>query len=406
MTVSGGGTSRVFEINSGVTVSMSGLTITGGHAPRGAGVYNLGGTLTMNDCTISNNTSPAGAGGLGGLGTQTLTNCTVSGNTAAGDGGGLGIYGGTVSLTNVTVSGNSSTEFDGGGLATYLCTVTLINCTVSGNSAVRHGGGLFNNGVTTSVTLINCTVSGNSAIAGGGIYDQGGQTTLLTNTIVAANSAPTGVDVSGALVASSANNLIGDGTGMSGISNGSQGNQVGTTQAPIDPLLSPLGFYGGLNQTQGLLPGSPGIAQGAAGTGVPTTDERGLPRSNHVDVGAFQSQGFTLTPVAGSTPQSAIIGQTFADPLAVTVVSVNPVEPVDGGFVTFVVNSSGGSSGGISATSSMIEDGTASVSITANNIPGNFTVSVSAIGAASGASFCAHEHRGPQPGGQYHTGRR
>jgi hypothetical protein len=316
-----------------------------------------------------------------------MTNCTVSGNTAIGDGGGLNIYGGTTALTNVTLSENSSQEYDGGGLATFECTVTLINCTANNNIAGRHGGALFNNGATTSVTLINCTVDLNTARVGAGIYNQAGQTTLLTNTIIATNMAPTSADVSGSLAGSSANNLIGDGTGMSGISNGSQGNQVGTAQAPINPLLSPLGNFGGPTQTQGLLPGSPAIANGAAGVGVPKTDERGLPRSNHVDIGAFQSQGFTLTPVAGSTPQSAIIGQTFANPLAVTVVGVNPVEPVDGGFVTFVVNPNGGSSGGISGTIVTIEEGTASVSVTANNIPGNFTVSVSAIGAATPASF-------------------
>ena len=387
VTVSGGGTSRVFEINSGVTVSMSGLTISGGHAQSGGGVHNLGGTLTMNDCTISNNTSTFGGGGLGGIGTLTMMNCTVSGNSAPADGGGLNIYGGTASLTSVTISDNSTTSFDGGGLAAFNCAVTLINCTVTGNSAAGQGGGVHNQRGETSLTLINCTVSENSAGSGGGVYNQGGLTMLLTNTIVAANSAATGIDVFGALDSSSANNLIGNGTGMSGISNGSQGNQVGTTQTPIDPLLSPLGNYGGLTQTQALLPGSPAIANGAAGTGVPKTDERGMPRTGHVDIGAFQSQGFTLTPVAGSTPQSAIIGQTFANPLAVTVVGVNPVEPVDGGIVTFVVNPNGGSSGGISGTIVTIEEGTASVSVTANNIPGNFTVSVSAIGAASPASF-------------------
>ncbi len=387
VTVSGGGKSRVFEINSGVTVSMSALTITGGLAQSGAGVHNRGGTLTMNDCTISDNTSTAGGGGLGGIGTLTMTNCTVSGNTAIGDGGGMNIYGGTAALTNVTLSENTSQEYDGGAMSIFDIPVTLVNCTVSGNSAGRHGGAVLNSSATTSVTLINCTVDGNTASGGGGVYNQGGGTILLTNTIVAANSAPTGVDVVGALDSSSANNLIGNGTGMTGISNGSLGNQVGTTQEPINPLLSPLGNFGGPTQTQGLLPGSPGIAQGAAGTGVPKTDERGVARSNHVDVGAFQSQGFTLTPVAGSTPQSAIIGNIFVNPLAVTVVGVNPVEPVDGGFVTFVVNPSGGSSGGISATTPTIEGGTASVLITANNIPGNFTVSVSAIGAASGASF-------------------
>ena len=128
---------------------------------------------------------------------------------------------------------------------------------------------------------------------------------------------------------------------MTGISDGSQGNQVGTAAAPIDPLLAPLSDYGGPTATMALLPGSPAIAGGATGPGTPATDQRGQPRTGHVDIGAFQSQGFTLAPVAGSTPQSAAIGTKFANTLAVTVTAVNPVEPVDGGIVSFAAPASG-----------------------------------------------------------------
>ena len=113
----------------------------------------------------------------------------------------------------------------------------------------------------------------------------------------------------------SANNLVGDGSGLSGISDGSQGNQVGTAQAPLDPLLAALGDYGGPTQTMPLCPAARPSAP-ARPNGAPTTDQRGQPRAGRVDIGAFQSQGFTLTPVAGSTPQSAVVGTAFADPLA------------------------------------------------------------------------------------------
>jgi hypothetical protein len=387
VTVSGGGKSRVFEVDAGVTALISGLTITGGLAQSGAGVHNLGGTLSMNDCNLSGNTSTAGGGGLGGVGTLTMINCTVSGNFAPGDGGGLNIYGGTASLTNVTVSGNSSSEFDGGGLATFDCAVTLINSTVSGNSAGRHGGGLFNNGSATSVTLINCTVNGNSAAAGGGIYNLGGPPALLTDTIVAANSAATKADVSGALVSSSANNLVGNGSGMSGISNGGNGNQVGTSQAPIDPLLSSLGNYGGPTQTVALLPGSPAIGAGATGTGIPTTDQRGQQRSGHVDIGAFQSGGFNIVLFASSTPQSAVIGKMFGNPLAVMVTAKNPVEPVDGGAVSFTAAQVGGSSANLSSATGTVVGGVAEVSATANNVPGMYTVTATAAGVGFSVSF-------------------
>src|SRR5262249_59652818 len=59
------------------------------------------------------------------------------------------------------------------------------------------------------------------------------------------------------------------------------------------PLLAPLGDYGGPTPTMPLLPGSPALGGGTA-SGAPTTDQRGQPRTGHVDIGAFQSQGSAL----------------------------------------------------------------------------------------------------------------
>src|SRR5262249_3385385 len=95
--------------------------------------------------------------------------------------------------------------------------------------------------------------------------------------------------------------------------------------------------YGGPTQTMPLLPGSPAIDAGITGAGIPITDQRGMSRVGATDIGAFESQGFTLTPVAGSTPQTAANGERFANPLTVTVTANNPLEPVNGGGVRFDV---------------------------------------------------------------------
>ncbi len=58
VTVSGGGLSRVFQVDAGVTASISGLTITGGAAVRAAA------------CTTTWH--------------ATLANCTVTGNLTSG----------------------------------------------------------------------------------------------------------------------------------------------------------------------------------------------------------------------------------------------------------------------------------------------------------------------------------
>ena len=62
VTVSGGGNSRVFQVDSGVTASISGLTITGGNAGNGGGLDDYGGNLTLNNCTLSGNSASIGGG--------------------------------------------------------------------------------------------------------------------------------------------------------------------------------------------------------------------------------------------------------------------------------------------------------------------------------------------------------
>ncbi len=58
VTISGGGNSRVFQVDPGVTASISGLTISGGSAVgNGGGLANYG-TATLTDCTLSGNTAP------------------------------------------------------------------------------------------------------------------------------------------------------------------------------------------------------------------------------------------------------------------------------------------------------------------------------------------------------------
>ena len=125
VTVNGGGLGRVFEVDAGVTASISGMTITGGStADNGGGLANYGGAIT-------------------------LTACTVNGNSANGNGGGLFNGAGTATLTNCSVSGNSA--FEGGGLANS-ATATLTNCTVTDNSCSSfygEGGGLDNDGTAT-----------------------------------------------------------------------------------------------------------------------------------------------------------------------------------------------------------------------------------------------------------------
>ena len=271
LTVSGGGQSRVFQVDSGVTAFISGLTITGGGgmADRGGGLLNYSGNVTLTNCSVSGNSAkqfnntafPGNGGGIANYGTATLKYCSVSGNSAAKSGGGLF---------------NKGTEM-------------LTNCTVSGNSAGSGGGaGLYNNG---TLTLSSCTASANWAAhwAAAGLFNTGGTATLL-DTIVAGNTdAAKKVqnDIQGgqAVANTSTYNLIGPG-GSGGLTNGA-GHNIILPPSLAGLGLAPLNFYGGPTQSMALLPGSMAIKAGTA-SGI-TTDQRGFPLDSAVDIGDSRS---------------------------------------------------------------------------------------------------------------------
>src|SRR5262249_59098602 len=96
---------------------------------------------------------------------------------------------------------------------------------------------------------------GNLATTNGGglsiVASPGAPPPQLRSTIVAGNSAPSlasfaGPDITGP-VTSLGNNFVGVGDGSTGLTDGVNGDQVGTAAAPRDPKLGPLGDNGGFN---------------------------------------------------------------------------------------------------------------------------------------------------------------
>ncbi len=296
---------RLLNIDDGdngnlIEVAISGLTLTGGDVPfadldgKGGAIRNLE-NLTLTGSTLSGNSAGNVGGGIfNDNGTATITNSTFIGNSAEGGGGIFNGFDSTTTITSSTISGNSATIGVGGGIFNNGSTTTITSSTISGNSAtIGAGGGIFNNGGTTTIT--SSTISGNSATFAGGISSFAGGTTTLNNTILAANTAvQSDPDIrfsSSASFFTGTFNLIGDGTGQDAFGDGVNGNQVGTSSNPIDPLLGPLADNGGPTQTHALLPGSPAID---AGSSIEPFDQRGAPflrdDGNGVDVGAYELQ--------------------------------------------------------------------------------------------------------------------
>ena len=268
------------------------------------------------------------------FGDLTLAECTVKGNTASTNGGGLANYG-TATLTNCTVSGNQTATIGnhyGGAIFTKGGALYLTNCTIASNIASFAGGGIDAEG---PVTVTSSTFFMNLAGVFGGAIDKNGNFSVpfvkVQDSILAGDSAPDGPEFWGTKVESLGNNLVSKtGREIGWIDS----DLTGTIKDPLNPLLAPLDNYGGPTQTVALLPGSPAIGKGIAVRGV-KTDQRGVARpSGSIDIGAFQDRGFTITAVAGSSPQSTLINTAFANPLAV-IVSSPYGNPVAGGVITF-----------------------------------------------------------------------
>jgi hypothetical protein len=297
LAIDGNATSRVFQIGSGETVTISGLTIRNGHDDTtGGGIDNeSGATLTISNSTLSTNTAgsvgnPAvEGGGIFNIGTLTIVNSTVSANTAGGiSGAGGGIFnGGTLTIVNSTVSGNTAIKGAGIDNAGDTTTVTITNSTFSGNAASVYGGACFNGG---TLQIGNSTLSNNSAgVFGGGILNFG--PLQIGDTILNRGDSGENIHSFGGTITSMGYNLSSDDGG--GFLTG-PGDQINT-----NPVLGPLQDNGGPTFTYALLPGSPAIDTGDPNfTTPPFFDQRGPGFLRivgaRVDKGSFEVQTQTV----------------------------------------------------------------------------------------------------------------
>jgi hypothetical protein len=262
ITLNGKHASHIFEFAAGTTSTLTGLTLTNGLATYGGAILvNSNASLTLEHANLSGNLGSMG-GAIFNYGTLTLADTTIAGNHATYLAGGIFNEYGRLALNNTTLAGNSGPA--GGGIYNDYGEATIANTTLAGNSATGPGGGIYN--YAGPVTINNSTLTGNSATMGGGIYHFGALL-AFTNTIVAGNSANSDTNIYGLNYSSGSHNLI-----------------------DVDPMLAPLGDYGGSTQTMPPLPGSPAID---AGADTPlATDQRGLPRlsGSTVDIGAVELQ--------------------------------------------------------------------------------------------------------------------
>ncbi|MFM6045290.1 MAG: Calx-beta domain-containing protein, partial [Dolichospermum sp.] len=189
--IDGNSLDRFFEVHSGATVILSGVTITNGKADFGGAIYNSG-NLGISDSKIENNQALGingvnGAAGSNGYpsGGNPGPGGTGGSGSSGGDAGGGAIYnGGIITIINTAISNNQAIGGRGGnggsggsGSSPAFWGAPFIGGRGGdggngGNGGDAWGGGLFNAG---QATLTNITIGSHSVTAGtGGSAGSGG----------------------------------------------------------------------------------------------------------------------------------------------------------------------------------------------------------------------------------------
>ncbi|MBK8207795.1 MAG: right-handed parallel beta-helix repeat-containing protein [Planctomycetes bacterium] len=288
--ISGAGSgSRIFSVastGSSIDISLRNLTMADGSAIGGAGIAvaaNAGDVdFELVECTVRNCIADIGAGlfltaSSGMTITATLERCTFTQNSGA-------VVGSATYVEN----------------AVFL---TATNCTFSGNG-ISSQCSMLHFAQTASCVLVHCTVTDNNCGASSALQQTSGSVSI-GNCIVAGNTT-TGASPDGAgAFTSLGGNVIGDATGMA--ITAQTGDQIGTTAAPIDPLLSPLAANGGATLTHRIDNASPAVDAGDWSL-APSDDQRGYTRVDQPDCGAVELQSPQIDVALGG---SLTDGQVF-----------------------------------------------------------------------------------------------
>jgi len=357
--VDGGQNGRIFNLYYDGT--LSNLTVQNGRTPEDPNIFNSGGGairvgtsahFLLQNVVIQNNLAAGLGGAIFNTGNLTVHQSILRSNQATHYGGAiyhygvtansgvtitqsliesnvaLGMAGGGISVSrnlfiqDSTIRDNESTSYGGGvhlsafgveptrailerstlrdnrsgegvGLfIEYTSLVTMTNVTVSGNVASSNYAGIYAAGPGTLLTLRNSTVADNRRVSAagagrGGLLVTSSAAATLYNSIIA-NNQDDECAAFGGTITSLGHNLSSDAT--------CELNAAGD-QPNTDPLLMPLGDYGGATLTHALRPGSPAIDAGN-NTNCPVTDQRGVARpydgNNNgtatCDVGAVEAQ--------------------------------------------------------------------------------------------------------------------
>ena len=304
LSLSGGGTYRIFSIFPGLNekVSISDLTLTNGLASTVTSAFSDGGAirasadLGLSRVNFLSNNAPLGFGGaIVTTGGQLKINDSTFAQNSAGNSGGA------IASTTFLMVDSSTFENNSGGAGGAIFTsfeALITNSTFKGNQSSQSGGAFFStfvpfNAFYPASRLHNVTMVQNTTTFGTHSAIAGEPTAIVTNSIVVNNT---------------------------GGSSQAEGDIRATTILNATGInLGPFDFHGGMTKSYSLLPGSTAIG---AGTNCPATDQRGFARVA-CDAGAF-AFGIQITSRSSGLGSVSPSGTLLASSSAPIVFTLNP----------------------------------------------------------------------------------
>lgn len=283
-----------FAIENPLGLRLENLTLRGFSGGEGGALSVSKGSLDVFGVAFEENTSAMGAVlHVSGGGAVTIDASSFTGNLARGNPAWGGVINASGANTRVTVRRSTATRNQAAwGSFAHVeldAELTLDRVTLYDNHATAAGALASPSG---RLTVRESTIAGNtvSAATSAGLYlHTAAASYTLTNNLIADNRGPSGAPANchrqdgGGEVKSFGGNAFGDGAG-----------NCGDLLSPKDALnadvkLDPdgLGKHGGPTRTLAILPGSAAIdlAHGCA-----KEDQRGAPRGEPCDAGAFELQ--------------------------------------------------------------------------------------------------------------------
>jgi hypothetical protein len=348
VTLSAGGTQRLFVVSTAVNFTVQNITLADamvngarGNGPSsansGAAIYRQSeSTLTVINTTFRNNHATDAGNDIGGGaiysygGDTVIVGSTFDGNSGA-SGGAIGNLRSNLTIVNSVFVNNVARDQMGGAIATdgqnasHGKVLTLCGLTIRGNQAKLEGGGLYRYGYPGEQTVIDrCTFDGNAAVSetdglAGGLYvhtDTAGAMPLtMTNSTVSNNVSGNGAG--GMFIYQApftltnvtiANNTATHSLGGGIAANGAPGTLLNCTIAGNHADASN-SFGGGIIGGSGITLRNTIVANNTAGNAwnpITCTD---------TCAGGDHDLQFPSKRSSGQDDNACVIGITFADPL-------------------------------------------------------------------------------------------